>query len=41
VHGAGWQHDGSSPAKDKLSYGTCFVTVAELVKFFVCDGAVD
>ena len=21
VHGAGWQHDGSSPAKNKLSYG--------------------
>src|ERR1044072_1221759 len=24
--GAAWQHDGSSPARNKLSFGTCFVT---------------
>jgi hypothetical protein len=37
VHGAGWQHDGSSPAKNKLSYGTCFVTVAILVRVPFCS----
>jgi hypothetical protein len=37
VHGAGWQHDGSSPAKDKLSYGTCFVAVAILVRLPFCS----
>src|SRR6516164_225525 len=37
VHGAGWQHDGSSPAKDKLSYGTCFVTVAILARLPFCS----
>ena len=37
VHGAGWQHDGSSPAKDKLSYGTCFVVVAILVRLPFCS----
>jgi hypothetical protein len=26
VCGAAWQHDGSSPAKNKISFGTCFVT---------------
>src|ERR1700720_2584367 len=26
VHGAGWQHDGSSPSRDRISFGTCFVT---------------
>ena len=34
VHGAGWQHDGSSPARNKLSYGNCFVTAAILVPEF-------
>ena len=37
VHGAGWQHDGSSPAKDKLSYGNCFVTAAILVRLPFCS----
>jgi DDE superfamily endonuclease len=37
VHGAGWQHDGSSPAKNKLSYGNCFVTVAVLVRLPFCS----
>jgi len=37
VYGAGWQHDGSSPAKDKLSYGTCFVAVAILVRLPFCS----
>src|SRR5216684_2259991 len=23
VHGAGWQHDGSAPSTNKLSYGNC------------------
>jgi hypothetical protein len=31
VHGAAWQHDGSSPARDKLSFGTCFVTAGIVV----------
>lgn len=31
VHGAAWQHDGSSPSLNKISYGTCFVAVALLV----------
>lgn len=31
VYGAAWQHDGSSPAKDKLSFGTCFVTAGIVV----------
>ena len=36
VHGAGWQHDGSSPARNKLCYGNCFVTVAVLVRLPFC-----
>ena len=31
VWGAAWQHDGSSPAKNKLSFGTCFVTCGIIV----------
>jgi DDE superfamily endonuclease len=31
VHGAGWQYDGSSPAQDKLSFGTCFVVAGIVV----------
>ena len=31
VYGAAWQHDGSSPARDKLSFGTCFVTAGIVV----------
>ena len=32
VHGAAWQHDGSSPARSKLSFGTCFVTAGIVVR---------
>jgi hypothetical protein len=37
VHGAAWQHDGSSPSLGKLSYGNCFVAVALLVKVPFCS----
>jgi hypothetical protein len=37
VHGAGWQHDGSSPARNKLSYGNCFVTAAVIVSLPFCS----
>ena len=37
VHGAGGQHDGSSPAKNKLSYGDCFVAAAILVRLPFCS----
>ncbi|MFI5066463.1 MAG: transposase, partial [Streptosporangiales bacterium] len=37
VHGAGWQHDGSSPAMSKLSYGNCFVTAAILARLPFCS----
>ena len=37
VHGAGWQHDGSSPAISKLSYGNCFVTAAILARLPFCS----
>jgi transposase len=37
VHGAAWQHDGSSPAKDKLSFGTCFVTAGIIVTLPFCS----
>lgn len=37
VHGAGWQHDGSSPARNKLSYGNCVVTAAILVWLPFCS----
>lgn len=37
VHGAAWQHDGSSPAKDKLSFGTCFVTAGIVVSLPFCS----
>ena len=40
VHGAGWQHDGSSHAKNKLSYGNCFVAVAILVDLPFCSRTV-
>ena len=32
VHGAGWQHDGSSPSRNRLSFGTCFVTCGIVVR---------
>ena len=40
VHGAGWQHDGSSPSQNKLSYGNCFVTAAILVDLPFCSRTV-
>jgi len=36
VHGAGWQHDGSAPGKNKLSYGNCFVVAGILVRLPFC-----
>lgn len=36
VHGAGWQHDGSSPSQDKISFGTCFVTCGIIVHLPFC-----
>jgi DDE superfamily endonuclease len=36
VHGAGWQHDGSSPHRGKLSFGTCFVTAGIVVTLPFC-----
>jgi len=40
VHGAGWQHDGSSPSVSKLSYGNCFVTAGIVVRLPFCSRAV-
>jgi len=40
VHGAGWQHDGSAPSLNKLSYGNCFVTAGIVVKLPFCARAV-
>jgi len=37
VHGAAWQHDGSSPARNKLSFGTCFVTAGIIVWLPFCS----
>jgi hypothetical protein len=37
VFGVAWQHDGSSPARDKLSFGTCFVTVGIVVALPFCS----
>jgi hypothetical protein len=36
VYGAGWQHDGSSPSPDRLSFGTCFVTCGIVVQLPFC-----
>jgi transposase len=36
VFGAAWQHDGSSPARNKLSFGTCFVTAGIIVRLPFC-----
>jgi DDE superfamily endonuclease len=36
VFGAAWQHDGSSPARNKLSFGTCFVTAGIVVALPFC-----
>ena len=32
VWGAAWQHDGSCPARSKLSFGNCFVTAGIVVR---------
>jgi hypothetical protein len=40
VHGAGWQHDGSSPSVSKLSYGNCFVVAGIVVRLPFCTRAV-
>lgn len=37
VCGAAWQHDGSSPARNKLSFGTCFVTAGIIVALPFCS----
>ena len=37
VHGAAWQHDGSAPARDKLSFGNCFVTCGIVVRLPFCS----
>ena len=36
VHGAGWQYDGSSRDRDRISYGTCFVTCGIVVRLPFC-----
>jgi DDE superfamily endonuclease len=36
AHGAGWQHDGSSPSQNKISFGTCFVTCGIIVHLPFC-----
>jgi hypothetical protein len=36
VFGAAWQHDGSSPARNKLSFGNCFVTAGIVVALPFC-----
>ena len=36
VHGAGWQYDGSSPTRDRISFGTCFVTCGIVVWLPFC-----
>jgi uncharacterized membrane protein (UPF0136 family) len=36
VHGAGWQYDGSSPSRDRISFGTCFVTCGIVVRLPFC-----
>jgi DDE superfamily endonuclease len=37
VYGAAWQHDGSSPARNKLSFGNCFVTAGIVVALPFCS----
>ena len=36
VAGAAWQHDGSSPARAKVGFGTCFVTAGIVVSLPFC-----
>jgi hypothetical protein len=40
VFGAAWQHDGSSPARNKLSFGNCFVTCGIIVALPFCSRSV-
>ena len=37
VFGVAWQHDGSSPARNKLSFGNCFVTCGIVVALPFCS----
>jgi hypothetical protein len=37
VWGAAWQHDGSSPARNKLSFGNCFVVAGIVVALPFCS----
>jgi hypothetical protein len=37
VWGAAWQHDGSSPARSKLSFGNCFVVAGIVVALPFCS----
>jgi hypothetical protein len=37
VHGARWQYDGSSAARNKLRFGTCFVTAGIVVRLPFCS----
>jgi hypothetical protein len=36
VHGALWQHDGSSPSQNRLTFGNCFVTCGIVVTLPFC-----
>jgi hypothetical protein len=36
VHGAAWQHDGSSPLRGRVSFGTCFVVAGIVVSLPFC-----
>ena len=35
-YGAFWQHDGSAPTRDKMSFGNCFVTIGIVVSLPFC-----
>jgi hypothetical protein len=36
VHGAGWQYDASFPSRDRVSFGTCFVTCGIVARLPFC-----
>jgi hypothetical protein len=36
VCGAGWQYDGPAPSRDRVSFGTCFVTCGIVVRLPCC-----
>jgi DDE superfamily endonuclease len=36
VYGAGWQYDGSCPARSRIAFGTCFVTAGIVVRLPFC-----